>query len=41
MKDIMQNSYFANSVAEQSPRHKCLEEGNFLSTLGHAEECVF
>jgi hypothetical protein len=40
-KDIKQNSYFANSAAEQSPRHKCLEVGNFLRTLGHTEECVF
>ena len=41
MKDIKQNSYLANSAAEQSSRHKCLEEGHFLRTLGHAEECVF
>ena len=41
MEDIKQYNYLANSAAEQSSRHKCLEEGIFLRTLGHAEECVF
>ena len=41
MDDIKQNSYLANSAAEQSSRYKCLKVGNFLRTLGHAEECVF
>ena len=41
MEEIKENSYLANSAAEQSSRHKCLEEGILLRTLGHAEEYVF